>query len=253
MTIKELRCVIRPWAAKVVVVGVFIIGRAHANPQAAPETWRLTKVEVSGLKRYDESRIIALSGLRQGERVDLAAIEAATTRLIETGLFKTLNYRYRALRADIEVVFAAQEAQWSIPVVFDNFIWFSDAEIAAAVEKELPTFDGTAPDSAKAVDSISKVLQRLVQERSLSGQIEYTPSFEAAGRNKQHIFKIEGIKLKLCSLRIAGASAVPENELIKRSKPLLQGEDSRSFLYAFFRENLVPIYRELGDLHQNFR
>src|SRR5215472_6830362 len=133
-----------------------VIALGYGQQKSGSESWRLGKVSVTGLQRYSESQIIAISGLRVGETVDIDRIEAATDRLLNSGLFKRLNYRYRAQNGEIEVTFVTEEIKWSIPVTFDNFIWFSDQEIIAAVAKDVPGFDGTGPESGKALDTISK-------------------------------------------------------------------------------------------------
>lgn len=239
--------------------GIFLAALLMAAPgiygqqPATTKPMRLTKIEVSGLQRYSQDQVIAASGLQVGQVIDVAALDAAAQRLIDTGLFKKLGYQYRATGDQAVVTFQVVEEKGSIPVVFDNFVWFSDEEILSAVRREVPAFDGTAPEAGGVLDSIRAALTRLLQERKIPGQIEYTPSADPSGGGQEHVFSVKGVKLPICTLRFAGAAVVQEDELIKNSKPLLQDEYSRKFVFAFAKTNLIPIYRERGYLRASFR
>ena len=50
----------------------------------------------------------------------------------------------------LDVTFDIEEPPWSMPVVFDNFVWLRDEELLAAVEQDVPTFDGTLPVSLES-------------------------------------------------------------------------------------------------------
>jgi hypothetical protein len=43
------------------------------------------------------------------------------------------------------VTFTIEEAEWTMPVLLDNFVWFKDDEIVTALRQRIPSFDGTAP------------------------------------------------------------------------------------------------------------
>jgi outer membrane protein assembly factor BamA len=220
-----------------------------SNPKAA----RLIKIEFAGLNRYSREEAIEASGLRIGQNVDEPTLDAAANRLMGSGLFAKLSYRYRTTNDQAVVTFTVEETKGSIPVVFDNFVWFSDEEILNAVRQEMPTFEGAAPDSGGALDSITKALQRLLKERKIPDQIDYMPEASPTGEAVRHIFSVRGLNMPVCALRFPGASNVQESVLIKNSKPLLSNPYSRKFVAEFARENLIPIYRQRGHLRASFK
>lgn len=212
---------------------------------------RLSKIEFSGLQRHTEAEAIAASGLQVGQSVDIPTLDAAAQRLLDSGLFKKLNYRYRTTGDQAVVTFQVEEEKGeALPVVFDNFIWFSDEELLSAVRQQVPSFDGTAPDSA--VDGITKALQRLLEERKVPGRVEYAPYTNLSTGKAEHIYSVEGVSIPICTLHFSGETAIQEDELAKNSKPLIAGDYRRSFVLSFAQVNLIPIYRERGYLRANF-
>ncbi|OLE51890.1 MAG: hypothetical protein AUG51_20725 [Acidobacteria bacterium 13_1_20CM_3_53_8] len=213
---------------------------------------RLAKIEIVGLQRYQQEQIIAASGLQIGQHVDVAMFDAAAQKLLSLGIFKSVRFRYHFNDNQMTVTFQVEEAQGAFPVIFDNFVWFSNKELADAVRRELPVFDGTAPDTSGAINAITKALERLLQERNIPAHVEYLPSANQAGANVQHVFSASGLSIPICSVNFPGASSAQEVELLKRSKPLLNTEYSMQFVTAFVKANLVPAYRQRGYLRANF-
>jgi len=216
---------------------------------------RLEKIEVSGLERVTEAQVVEASGLEVGQQVDAAALDAAAERLLGTGLFTKLGYRYRTKGAGAEVTFEVVEskAERNIPVVFDNFVWFTDDELVRAVRDELPTFDGKAPESSGAVATITRALERQLRARNIAGQVDYMPSADMAGGNAKHIFSVKGVRVPICALQFPGASAITEKELVGNSRPLLQADYSREFVEGFAEATLKPLYWQRGHLRAGFK
>jgi outer membrane protein assembly factor BamA len=213
---------------------------------------RLAKIDFVGLQQRTKEEAVAASGLQSGQDIDISILDAAAQRLMDSGLFKKLSYRYRTVGDEATVTFQVEEDQSAAsPVVFDNFVWFSDEELATAVRRQVPTFDGTAPDTA--VDGITRALQQLLAEKKIDARVEYTPSGSLSSKKQEHIFSVDGINIRVCALSFPGASGVGNEELVSKSAPVLTDEYRRSFISAFARENLIPVYRERGYLRAAFQ
>ena len=226
---------------------------ANAQQQAPPKTIRLSSIEVSGLERITREQVIAASGLVVGQEIDVATLDAAAQRLVNSGLFSNLSYRLRGTAVKATVIFEIEERKGrAVPVVFDNFVWFTEGEIIDAVRRELPNFDGTALESGNVLAGITRALEQLLRERKIQGQVEYTPSADIAGGNAKHVFSAKGANLKICAVHFKGTSNVQETELVKHSKPMLRGDYSQEFVSAFALASLIPVYRERGYLRAAF-
>ena len=223
------------------------------QPPSPARAMRLSSIEVSGLQRITKEQAISASGLQVGQQIDIAALDAAAQRLASSGLFANISYHLRGTADKAIVTFEVEEPKGrGLPVVFDNFVWFTEGEIIDAVRREVPTFDGTALESSAVLEGITRALQQLLRERKIQGQVEYTPSADLAGGNAKHVFSVKGANAKICGVRFPGAARVEESELLKHSKPLVASDYSQEFVSAFAVANLIPVYRERGHLLAQF-
>jgi len=208
---------------------------------------KIAAIETEGLQTLKTETVIATSGLKIGDTFSVEATDAAAERLVSSGLFKKVGYRTRTAGANVTVTFQLEEIKGqSSPVVFDNFIWFSDEELAAAIKREVPTFNGSAPDIGNTSEAIKKALQNLLDERKLPGQVEYNLG------EHEHVFRVAGIPLRICTLHFPGAQKVSEQKLIQATRSSVDPEYSRQSAQTFPKYSLYPLYSELGHLRASF-
>jgi outer membrane protein assembly factor BamA len=221
---------------------------------AAQQNFKIGKIEFDGLQRLSADDVIETSTLKIGQPFDVSVLDVAAQRLMDSGLFKNVAYRTHANRDQITITFLVEETKGGDSrVLFDNFIWFTDEELVAAVRRDVPSFSGTAPDLGNGTLAITHALQRLLQEHNIEGTVEYMASQDAPGSPVQeHVFNVTGINIPICTLHFPGATNVSEAELVENSKALLGNDYSRKFSTLFAINNLFPIYRELGQLGAAF-
>jgi outer membrane protein assembly factor BamA len=222
---------------------------SSALGQQGTKSLQLAKIEFEGLNRYSREQIIEASGLKIGQTVNETILDEAANRLMQTGFFKNMGYRVRAASDQATVTFQVEETgDKGVPVVFDNFVWFTDEELTAAIRREIPSFDGTALESGNITDSIKAILQRLLQEKKLPGQVEHMPSDAPS-----HIFSVKGVKIPICEVTFTGEAAINENDLKASSKALFNDDYSRGIVVDFANLSLGQLYRERGYLRARFR
>jgi outer membrane protein assembly factor BamA len=226
---------------------------ASASFSDAQQGARLSRIEVVGLKRIPPAQVIAASELKIGDAVDSGLLDAAATRLMQTGLFKKLTYRVRGTAGQVAVIFEVEESNRNLPVVFENFVWFTDDELHDAIRNDIPFFNGTAPESGDATQKITQALQRLLNQKKIPGRVEMMPYTDLAKGKQEFLFTVKGAKIPVCALRFPGAEAVPEAELIKASAALLNSDYSRKDIAGFANYTLFPLYRRLGRLRAQFQ
>ena len=208
---------------------------------------KIARIETEGLQALTAETVIATSGLKIGDTFTVEAIDAAAERLVESGLFKKVAYRTRNAGGNVTVTFQLEEVKGqSSPVVFDNFIWFTDEELTAAIKREVPSFNGSAPDAGNTTEAIKQALQNLLTERKLPGQVEYNLT------EHEHLFRVEGVPMTVCTLHFPGAQSVPEQKLIEVTRSSMDRQYSRQSANTFPKYGLYPIYRELGHLRASF-
>src|SRR6266550_993235 len=235
------------------VVSILLVALWSAAICTAQKPTRLIKIEVVGNKRVTQEQVVATSQLQIGQPIDTSVADAAAERLMQSGLFKTLSYRLRTAADEAIVIFTVEEAAKNLPVVFENFVWFADDEIAHAIRQDVPFFDGTAPQGGTTTNKIAAALQRLLDGKRIPGRVEFLPYADERVGRVELLFTVKGVKIPVCSVHFPGADAIPETNLIKASQQLIQSDYSKKDAAAFAMYTLFPLYRRLGSLRATFQ
>src|SRR5580704_2980029 len=135
----------------------------HAQTQTPtpPATAKIASIEVSGSKKFTNAQVAQASGLKVGDVVGKEELQAAANRLAASGNFGEVSYRFTTDAAGIHLTFEVEETS-GVPVIFDNFPWFKDEELTAALRQKLGSFDGTAPPQGAQLDAIAEAIVNIL-------------------------------------------------------------------------------------------
>lgn len=222
-----------------------------ARPQVVT-TSAVVGVDVTGMTKLSRDQIVAMSGLSVGRPVSATELDAVVAKLLATGLFSAVHYSVQPTKAGLRVLLDVAEPLWTMAVLLDNFIWFSDEEIYRAIAVEIPTFDGAVPDTAGALTTVNNVLQQMLDARHIPGRVEHSLHVDLdVGRQTQR-FAVTGVQMPVCAIHFAGASPANDAALAKGSKFVLADQYSRERLFRMIKGDLVPIYQQRGYLQAEF-
>jgi len=212
---------------------------------------RLASVQVKGISRYTAEDVTRLSGLEIGRPVGVTDLGAAANKLAATGLFDTVKYSYTTGTA-MAVVLEVVEATWNVPVILDNFVWFTDAELEAGLKAAVPSFDGTAPLNSGAAEFIARALDGFLKSRGIAGRVDFSAQQDIGSKTVRYLFAVKDPGPKVCSLHAAGASGIPESDLLAPLQGVNGGDYSRFFLATASRGTLTDMYRRRGYWRATF-
>jgi outer membrane protein assembly factor BamA len=219
---------------------------------AAQQQFRVAAVHVVGNSRYHREDVVALSGLQIGRSIAPEELGTSANALASTGLFDSVKYTYTTQNGQIEVTFQIEEAARRIPAIFDNFVWFSDDEIAAALKRDVPGFDGSVPVNEGADAFVARALQRLLAGRQLAGQVRVIPRVDQRSGRTAYVFAVANPAPKVCAISIAGASVPVRQQLLTELAGVPGSDFSRDFLASVEKGTLTDVYRRLGKWDATF-
>jgi len=229
-----------------------ILASAVLTPQLPPGAEiKVASVQVRGNQRYTAEEIARLSGVEIGKPATPADFTAAASLLASTGLFDSVRYTYTTGRV-MTVTFDVAEAAWTIPVVFDNFVWLPDDQLTAALRAEVPSFDGTAPLNAGAAEFIRRALDNVLKTRGIPGRVDFTAQGKLGGSVMKYLFAVKDPSPKLCALHFAGTSGIGERDLVGALQAAIGDEYSRFFVSTAAEGTLTDIYRRKGFWRASF-
>src|SRR5450755_4806492 len=153
----ELVCLL----ALLLAASSFLTPAAAQSPAKAGAA-HLDSVEVSGSKRFSSGEIAAAIGLRAGTTINRDDLQGAADKLAATGLFSNIQFHFTTVETGVRVKYEVADVP-EVPVSFDNFPWFTDEELTAALKRTVLLFDGGAPQSGTILNAMSGALEKLVQ------------------------------------------------------------------------------------------
>lgn len=242
--------------AAVIVAMLGLLAGAHARAAAqAPEgpPLRVATIDVQGAHRLTSADVIGLSGVHVGDLVTAADLKHAAERMVATGLFTGARYHATRDGDSADVIFVIGEAAWTMPVVFDNFVWYRDAALREAIAKALPTFDGTTiPDTDGAIGTVGSVLTQLLASAHVDGRVEHDLQADLGGGNRRQVFRVAGAPVPICAIQFPQAAAIPQTELIDHVKYLLRTDYTRTGFERSLKSEVLPLYRRRGFMRAVF-
>lgn len=215
--------------------------------------FHLIKISVTGLRQFNEAQVIALSKLSPGETVSLADLNAAANRLAQYGVFQNVTYHYQTQNAGMDLEFEVVEVQGLLACQFDNFVWFTPAELTAQLTHDVPLYNGLVPQGGQMLQAIKDSLTAILKQKGVPGDVESMPFSKSPGDPiTAVIFSVSGVALPMREIHFPGASAIAEDKLRNDTKPLLGQNYTVTEVDAFVSKALLPLYGELGYLRAYF-
>ncbi len=215
-------------------------------------SYRLLAIKVKGLSRLTVNQVIAASGLKLGQFAGENDFKQAIQRLGETGLFTDLTYTYQYSSAGCNVELQVAENDKLVPIVFDNFVWFSDDELLNLLHARVGLFDGRLPAGGNLSDQVADALNAILAERKISGKAEYLRAAALDGPIDSYIYKVTFRAIVVRNMDFPGAASAEAPALEAAAKPLTGQEFLRTKMREQEKLNFLPVYLARGYLKASF-
>ncbi len=224
------------------------LGAQASTPQTGPaQKAQVAAIHVTGTRKYTEEQIAAASGLKVGDLAGREEIQAAADRLAQLGLFSKAAYRFTTRGEGVAVEFQLEEAP-TVPVSFDNFPWFTDAELTDALRQSVFLFDGRAPEQGSLLGAMDATLTKLLATRGVRAAVEHTLLAAPASDTMMMQFRVVGPGLKIEAVHFGDALATESKRVAARLADLVGKPYSRFAVEMFCIEQVRPLYLEQGRL-----
>ena len=224
---------------------------APDRAQEPPSGASLASIEITGSARFTSDRIVAATGLRTGASVTREQLQAAADRLERLGPFATVQYRYTTAESGVNVAYQVTDAS-EIPVVFDNFPWFTDEDLIAALDRSVPLFNGMAPENGAILDDMSSAIGQLLDMRGVHASVSHLVTIRGVAAQRVQQFSADGADLEIERIEFSDALANGDRGVQDQLSNLIGKPYSRSAIELFELEQVRPVYLSHAFLRVQF-
>ena len=130
-------------------------------------------------------------------------------KLAKSGAFDNVSFRYSTNGNSINVEFQVVEVSKLLPCVFDNFVWFSDAELDKALRSRVSFYAGGVPESGATSEDVRLALREMIRANGMPGDVTVIPSIAGLGQPvSAFMYSVTGVAMPIQSVHFAGNVAI---------------------------------------------
>jgi hypothetical protein len=161
------------------------------------------KVTFAGVPQ-SQAELLAYSGLAPGKPLSHADVDAAAQKLMDTGFFGNIQYKYDGS----ELLFSMTPGDSAaLPVEYANFPWWDDATLNAAVAAKLPLFHGSLPVESSLQQPVADAIAALLAQQGLHATITSSPVQDDGGKFLGIRYHVDAPPVQVGTVTLTGASA----------------------------------------------
>jgi outer membrane protein assembly factor BamA len=176
---------------------------ANFGGGAFAQTYPVGKIAFSGTD-LSQGELLAFTGLRAGQ-VTRDQMQAAATQLTDTGLFADARFTLDGETLTFEL----KASPAVVAVRYDNFPWWDDKTLNAAVVAKVPLFHGAIYPGGPMRDQVKGALTSLLVAKDVRGSVITTaPVGDANGEQVGIAYRIESPRVVVGAFHIEGYSGV---------------------------------------------
>ena len=230
--------------------------KSPGNSKATPATaYKLIGLKVTGTQRYTEKEILPASGLALGQNVGEADFKEAARRLGDTGLFTDVVYAFSFSPAGTKLDFQLTDIEESklVPAHFENFVWFTDAQLLTEIQRRVPLFKLLMPVGGTMPDRMEEALQAVLDEKQIPARVDYLREAPQEGGSLTGIsYRVEAMEIRIRNVEFPGATPDQLPKLQAAARKLAGAPYIRSGLAQVARIEFMPVCLQRGYLQASF-
>jgi outer membrane protein insertion porin family len=146
--------------------------KAPPAPAPAANKWPIRSIAIEGNRLYSAEQVIAAAGLKAGQMAGKDEFEAARDRLVASGAFETVGYRFTpaADKQGYAASFQVTEVETAYPVVFEE-LGVPDSDVKAALQARDPLFGARIPATKPVLERYTIWLQEFLATRNITEKV----------------------------------------------------------------------------------
>ena len=227
--------------------------KAPAKPAPAQTRWPVESIAIEGNHHYTAAQVIAATGLKVGQMAGKDEFEKARDRLVATGAFETVGYRFApgANQQGYIATFQVDEADPLYKYRFEE-LGVPDADVQAWMKSRFALWGASVPGTAPALDRYAKAIQEYLASRKI-GQKVITKMLPGDGNQFVVVFRPAKLPPAVAEVTFNGNTVIPGKLLQEAISGVAVGS---AYHEESFRQlldtNVRPRYEARGRVRVSF-
>jgi len=232
---------------------VLLLFAAFTTAQTPPpRTFPLDSITIEGNRILSAAAITAASGLKRGEKADTAAFDAARDRLLASGYFETVGYRFKpSATAGYQVTFEVQEVTTLYPIRVDA-LPATTAEVTAYLTSTDPLFSGKLPGTKQVLDRTSREVEHFLASRNQPAEVSARVIALAPEKLEIDFTPLHGLPV-VANVAFEGAKVLNATDLHNKMGEVAFGQPYTENNFRTLLDNQIrPLYDAKGYMRVTF-
>jgi outer membrane protein insertion porin family len=227
--------------------------RKSTAQEATPGRWPIQSLTVEGNHTYTNEQILSITGLKVGQVAGKPEFEAGRDRLVETGGFERVEYKFGPSKdsSGYAASFQVVEAGPVYTVVFDG-LEAPAAELSAWLKSKDPLFGPKIPATSAVLEHDAKLIQEFLEARKIHDKIagKLTPT----GPDQFVIvFRSSAPLQVIAQVKFEGNKALPDTKLQNTISAVAYGFPYTESGFRTLLDNSIrKIYEAAGRIRVAF-
>lgn len=228
-------------------LGLFVLGSicvAGAVPGNS-QTFKPKTIQFKGAAGYTDQELLGATGLQPGMTLSGPDVNARTQKLMDTGLFEGLNYKFDGA----DLVFDVKPAAQLYAIRLENIPLTPGPELDAKLQQRVPLYHGKVPSEGGTLNDVRAALEDILKSQGIQATIITTPFGGVPGAQttvSAISFTISSPQVLIGEIRPDGGSLDPDAQtvLARVSGAPYDREGSP----AGIKRDISEVYRDKGYL-----
>jgi outer membrane protein insertion porin family len=214
----------------------------------------IDSITIEGNRILSAAAILNVSGLKQGAPGDSAAFDAARDRLLASGYFETVSYRYKPAaggKHGFEVTFTVAEETKMFPLRVDA-LGVTTEEVAAYLKTTDPLFTGRLPGTKPVLDRATRAIEGYLEIRQRPARVLGRVVTLSPNRFEIQFTPERGLPA-VSIVTFEGTKVISAPDLRGKIGEVAFGQPYTEDGFRVFLENQIrPLYEAKGYMHVTF-
>ncbi|MES1262643.1 MAG: POTRA domain-containing protein [Acidobacteriota bacterium] len=230
-----------------------LAGPFQGHAQTPVTDFPIDAITVEGNRILTPAGIAAASGLKTGEKGDTAIFDAARDRLLATGYFETVAYRFRAAESGsgYHVTFEVQEMQPLYPLRIEA-LPATVPEVVAWLHAKDPLFTGKIPGTRQVLDRTAREIEQYLESKGHPAKVGGKVILVAEQKYEAQFMPAAGLP-NVALVSFEGNKAIRDTDLQNSIAAVAFGQPYTESNFRLLLDNqLKPRYEKDGYMRVKF-